>query len=394
MKPNELQVLFNKVSAHCADLNAQLNVKLADDHSTPEDYQKIKDELTAEKVRRDTIDKQLQSLSEATGNDNDNQKNSGNGMQLGSNSKDSQLNTQKQELLDYMKRKPAKNQVSSTEMSPVVPETIIYNPSSEVNSVVDLANLLTKTPVTTKKGTYPVKKRADDYLPSQDELKANNELAAPNFDDVDWSVETHRGALTISQEAIDDAEPSVLDIVGQDISEKAVNTHNHVIAPILKQFTAKSVTLDTSHSVDDVKHILNVDLDPAYVPVIIASQSFYNSLDTLKDKNGQYIFHQDITTPSKGTLLGVPVYRVGDKLFGDSGDKNAFIGDINRAVFFADRKEVNLSWEYDQVYGQYLAAVLRFGVSVADSNAGFFVSVTDGTSTGATTSTTTDASTK
>lgn len=370
----QLQIKFNKVSAKCADLNADFNKKLQDDSATVEDMQTAKDALNAEKVRRDALEAQITDLQAEI--DADSKSNNvikgGEGTNLTPQTA-SKLDHRKQEIIDYMKRIPAKNQVSSTEMSPIIPEEIIYNPESEVNSVVDLADLVTKTPVTTRRGTYPIKKRADDYLPSVEELKENSELAAPKFEEVDWEVETHRGALTISQESIDDAQPSTLGIVGQDIGEKRVNTHNHVIAPVLQGFTAKSVTIDTDHSVDDIKHILNVDLDPAYVPSIIASQSFFNVLDTLKDHNGQYVFHQDVTSSSKGTLLGVPVYKVGDTLLGKAGEMKAFIGDIGRAVFFADRKEVNLSWEYDQVYGQYLAAVLRFGATTADPDAGYFV---------------------
>lgn len=383
---NELQIKFNDVAAHCADLNAQLNAALLDDNASPKDIQKMKDDLDAAKTRRDALNTQIKALEADNNAKPEPQPAAGKNLTpQGENS----LDKRKQAILDFMQRKPAKNQVSSTEVSPLIPEEIIYNPESEVKTVVDLGDLVQKTPVTTKKGTYPIKKRAEDYLPTTEELKANPELAAPNFTDVDWSVDTHRGALTISQESIDDADPSVLSIVGEDIAEKRVNTHNHVIAPLLQSFPNIKVTLDSDHSVDDVKNILNVQLDPGYVPVIIASQSFFNALDTLKDKNGQYIFHQDITTPGRGTLLGVPVYRVGDDLIGTKkGDQAAFIGDVKRAIFFADRKEVNLSWEYDQVYGQYLAAVLRFGATVADQNAGFYVTAGDTTApAGSTTST-------
>ena len=40
---DKLQTKFNEVSAHCADLNAQLNAKLLDDTATPEDVKKIKE---------------------------------------------------------------------------------------------------------------------------------------------------------------------------------------------------------------------------------------------------------------------------------------------------------------------------------------------------------------
>lgn len=59
---DKLQVKFNEVSAHCADLNSQLNAKLLDDTATPEDVKKIKDELNAAKVRRDELNEQIKAI--------------------------------------------------------------------------------------------------------------------------------------------------------------------------------------------------------------------------------------------------------------------------------------------------------------------------------------------
>lgn len=371
MNMEALKTAWRESSAKCADLNTKVSAALTDGAFDKDSFKKLKDELDQEKVRRNGLNDQIKSLEKEQGNQSkDTVKDEKGGLDLSKKPSDKI----KQSILDYMQRKPAVNQVSSTEMSPTIPEEIIYDPTSEVNSVVDLATLIMKRPVNTPSGTYPIKQRATDYLPTTEELKANPELAAPNFEDVNWKAETHRGALTISQESIDDG-VATLEIVGQDIGEKRVNTHNHEISPILKSFTAKSIQIDSDNSVDGIKEILNVDLDPAYAPSIVASQTFFNKLDTLKDKQGQYVFHRDITSSSKGILLGVPVYRVGDDLLGEKGEAHAFIGDLSKAVFMADRKEVNLSWEYDQVYGQYLAAVLRFGVTKADENAGYFVTI-------------------
>ncbi|KMO87953.1 capsid protein, partial [Lacticaseibacillus rhamnosus] len=81
-------------------------------------------------------------------------------------------------------------------------EEIIYDPTAEVNSVVDLSTLVTKTPVTTPKGTYPILKRATDRFSSVAELAENPKLAEPEFNKVDWSVATYRGAIPLSEEAI------------------------------------------------------------------------------------------------------------------------------------------------------------------------------------------------
>ena len=52
-----------------------------------------------------------------------------------------------------------------------------------------------------------------------------------------------------------------------------------------------------------------------------------------------------------------------------------FIGDIQRAVLFADRQELGLRWTDNEIYGQYLQAVVRFDVKKADAKAGYFVTM-------------------
>lgn len=263
------------------------------------------------------------------------------------------------------------NGLTSTTISPTIPEQIIYNPANEINSVVDLSSLITKTPVSTASGTSPILKRANYVFPTVEELAKNPDMAKPEFTDVEWKVKTHRGALAISNESIQDSAIDVSGMVLQQVGEARVNTYNQAISSILTAFSKADA--NTDNLVDAFKYLLNVALDPAYHPSIVASSTMYNALDTLKDKNGQYIFHQDITGNSASTLLGIPVYRVGDDLLGKAGEAHAFIGDLARSIFFADRQNITLSWQYNEVYGQYMAAALRFDTVTADPNAGFFL---------------------
>lgn len=253
----------------------------------------------------------------------------------------------------------------------IIPDGKEYVPQKEVNTVVDLASLVSQTKVTTASGEYPILKRVTAKLASVAELAENPELAKPEFEQVEWKVATYRGAIPVSEESIEDSKVDLLDIVAQNAVEQRINTTNDAIATQLKGFTAKSVATD---NVDDLKHMLNVDLDPAYNKVIVASQSFYNYLDTLKDKNGRYMLTDNITDPaSKGTILGCPVYVVNDTLLGQTGEAHAFVGDLNRAILYADRAEMTVKWTDDKIYGTYLGLAIRFGISKADAKAGYFV---------------------
>ena len=384
---DKLQTLFNEVSAKCADLNAQLNAKLQDENASVDDFQKIKDDLTAAKARRDAINDQIKALEAEKKANSDPDKPVDNAQPNGTDLKKKPIEAKKKAINDFIhshgKVIDATSQVTSTEAGVLIPEEIIYDPTAEVNSVVDLSTLVTKTPVTTPKGTYPILKRATDRFSSVAELAENPKLAEPEFNKVDWSVATYRGAIPLSEEAIADSAVDLTSLVGQSINEKSVNTYNAMIAPVLQSFTAKATKTDTL--VDSLKHILNVDLDPAYSRALVVTQSLFNTLDTLKDNNGRYLLHDasDSITDgtAKGTILGVPVYVVGDTLLGSlAGDQKAFVGDLKRGVLFTDRQQVTLAWEDSKIYGKYLGAAFRFGVQKADANAGYFVTNTDAAS--------------
>lgn len=263
--------------------------------------------------------------------------------------------------------------ITSPDVAPTIPESILYNPENEVKSVTDLAQLVTQFQATTASGKYPIVKRATARMNSVAELAKNPDLAKPEFEEVDWKVQTYRGAIPLSQESIDDSAIDLTSLVANNAMEQKVNTTNFAIANVLKLFTAKTVA---GESVDDIKHILNVDLDPAYNKTIVASQSFYQYLDTLKDKNGQYLLHEPITDGSPRMLLGVPVTVVEDELLGAAGEAHAFIGDLARAVLYANRKDIQVRWVDDNIYGQYLQAVVRFDTKAADTKAGYFVTYT------------------
>ncbi len=273
----------------------------------------------------------------------------------------------------HMEERDGGSGITSADASVTIPESILYNPENEVKSVTDLSKLVTQFQATTASGKYPIVKRATERMNSVAELAKNPDLAKPEFQEVDWKVQTYRGAIPLSQESIDDSAIDLTSLVANNANEQKINTTNFAIASVLKSFTAKEVS---GESVDDIKHILNVDLDPAYNKSIIASQSFFQYLDTLKDKNGQYLLHEPITDGSPRMLLGVPVVVVEDELLGAAGEAHAFIGDLARGVLYANRKDIQVRWVDNDIYGQYLQVVTRFDTKVADAKAGYFVTHT------------------
>ena len=286
--------------------------------------------------------------------------------------KDNKFSEEAQAFLKYVKTKGAqRDNVTSVEAQPIIPEDIKYQPEELPETFVDLKKFVNVQPVTNASGSHPILNPAQETMVSVEELAKNPELASPKFTDIDYKVKTYRGQIPVSQEALDDSEANLANIIAKNNARQAVNTTNKYIAEVMKSFEA----VDTDN-LDDIKAIINVDIDPAYNLSLVVSQSFYQALDTLKDKNGQYLLKQDITSPTGTVLFGRPVFIIKDELFGAKGDKKAFIGDLNYAVFFADRKQASAKWVEHAIYGQVLAAYMRFDVKKGVEEAGRFLTYT------------------
>lgn len=263
---------------------------------------------------------------------------------------------------------PTTDGVVKTNTTPITSEEIVTTPIREVKTITDLKQFTTIHKASKGSGKYPILRKATSKMVSVAELEKNPALAKPEFSNVAWEVKTYRGAIPVSQESIDDADVDLLSIIAEAATQIKVNTTNAAISEVIKTFTPETVD-----SLDDLKKLLNVKLDPAYEVSFVVSQSFYQTLDTLKDKNGRYLLQDSIVSASGKVFAGKPVFVIADELIGEN---TAFVGDIKRAILFADRKELGLRWADNEIYGQYLQAVVRFDVEKADEKAGFYVTFT------------------
>lgn len=269
---------------------------------------------------------------------------------------------------ELLNTRAATDGIVKTDVSKTIPESISYNPQLEIKTVTDLKQFTNIFQATTASGKYPILKKATARLNTVAELEANPDLAKPDFDEVTWAVQTYRGAIPISNESIQDSAVDLVGLISRHANEQKLNTTNFAIANVLKSFTPAAMS-----TLDDLKKIINVTLDPAYNKAIVATQSFYNVLDTLKDGNGRYLLQDSIISPSGKTLLGMTVFVIEDELFGAAGNTTAFIGDLSRAILFANRVDVTVRWVDHNVYGQYLQVATRFDTKKADAKAGYFV---------------------
>lgn len=387
-KIKELKASINSLSTTIADKTAQVkNALEADDL---EKARTIKNEIDTAKEELKTAKADLE-LFEATKNSGGAENKTGREIETDDMTYRDKINAflhSKGTVVNDGLRFNGKDEVliSMNEVTPVVPKTdgvkktdttkvtseeLVTTPMREIKTTVDLKPFTTIYPAKKASGKYPILKKATSKMVSVAELEKNPALAKPEFEQVDWSVETYRGAIPVSQESVDDADVDLISIVAETVGQIKINTTNSAIADVLKTFTAKTVA-----NVDDIKKILNVDLDPAYDVAFVVSQSFYQILDTLKDGNGRYLLQDSITAVTGKVLLGKPVFVLSDEILGASGEAKAFVGDFKRGVLFADRKDLGLRWADNEIYGQYLQAVLRFGVKKVDAKAGYFVTFT------------------
>src|SRR5699024_6631738 len=143
----------------------------------------------------------------------------------------------------YMKSKGAKrDNVKSDDVGVTIPEDIKYIPEKEVKTVQDLSELVQKTSVSTASGKYPILKRANAKFNTVAELEKNPELARPEFETINWEVDTYRGSIPISQEALDDSVANLTAIVSENIQEQKVNTLNERIGTVLKSFNPATIS--------------------------------------------------------------------------------------------------------------------------------------------------------
>lgn len=204
------------------------------------------------------------------------------------------------------------------------------------------------------------------------ELEENPELGKTKITEVDYKIKTYRGELPLSREAIEDAQYDLIGIMQDDIQDQDEQTKLALVADILK-----TATVVNASGYDGLKDILNVKIKSVYNKVLVVTDSMFNALDKVKDKEGRYMLQPDITSPTGYSFSGKPIYPIADELFGSEGDMKYFIGDIHYFLTLFDRMELSVQWEDNHRFGKNLASYLRFDVEKTDADAGVFGTYTD-----------------
>ncbi|MGT2743643.1 phage major capsid protein [Streptococcus plurextorum] len=261
--------------------------------------------------------------------------------------------------------------VKTTDVGAIIPKEVLQ-PQKEPERQNPLLNLIHVVNVSSGSGSYPVLKKSNRKMVEVGELEENPELGKTKITEVDYKIKTYRGELPLSREAIEDAQYDLIGIMQDDIQDQDEQTKLALVADILK-----TATVVNASGYDGLKDILNVKIKSVYNKVLVVTDSMFNALDKVKDKEGRYMLQPDITSPTGYSFSGKPIYPIADELFGSEGDMKYFIGDIHYFLTLFDRMELSVQWEDNHRYGKNLASYLRFDVKKTDADAGVFGTYTD-----------------
>ena len=275
-------------------------------------------------------------------------------------------------LNEYIRSKGQKREgLKIVDGGALIPKETLQ-PQKTKDRNVDLSKLVRVVKVKTGSGEYAVISKSKNKMTKTKELEKNPELAKSEIKTVKWSVDTYRGELSVSKEMIDDADYNIMELVEEDAVNQEVNTKNFEIANIMKSATAVNAS-----GFDGLKDVINKKIPSVYDVSIVATDSMFNALDKVKDKEGRYMLQPDPTSPTGYTFKKKIIYTVPDDLLGAENDMKAFIGDIYEFIALFDREQTTVKWTPHEIYGEKLGLFARFGLNKTNEEAGAFVTYTD-----------------
>nr|DAO65679.1 MAG TPA: major capsid protein [Caudoviricetes sp.] len=173
------------------------------------------------------------------------------------------------------------------------------------------------------------------------ELGEIQEMNAEVFERITYKVKDFGGILPVSRFLLQDSPENLLAYLGKWFMKKQVVTENKEIIAVLKTLTKKAIT-----KVDEIKEAFNVTLDPIFLDntKVLTNQDGFNVLDSLKDKNGNYLLQPVVTDPTKRTLFGKEVIVLPNThLPNETANKfPLYVGDLREAVRVYELNELEI----------------------------------------------------
>ena len=242
-----------------------------------------------------------------------------------------------------------------------------------------LQNLITVVPVKTKSGarTFRVRSQQTGFA-NVAEGGAIGTKDTPNYTRLEYTVAKYAGIYEATNELMEDSDANIAHELTRWIGTESRVTRNNLILAAIKTISSTAIAAGA----DGLKKALNVTLKPYFrnSAVIVTNQDGLNYLDTLKDKNDQYLLKPEVADATQYRFAGFPV-KVYDNDTMPSNTATSgklgipfIIGDLKEAIVMFERKGVSIlgsnvagdAFAHDMTY---FRAIEREVVKVRDSAA-------------------------
>lgn len=239
----------------------------------------------------------------------------------------------------------ADNNIGLNAGSVIIPETIL-TPEHEQHQFPRLRSLVRTVKVSTTTGKLPVFQTSSDKLSVHTEFQPSERYAAPEIKPINWDLKTYTGNYAFSQDLISDSSYNWQSELSSRLQELKDNTNDDLI---INALTNGVTTKTATDLISDIKTALNVNLKPqdSQAASIVLSQSAYNELDQMTDKEGRPLVQPDVTKGTGQSILGKTVVVVDDLLFpaAKAGDANIIVAPLQKAV---------INFQNNEITGQFI----------------------------------------
>ena len=239
----------------------------------------------------------------------------------------------------------ADNNIGLNSGSVIIPETIL-TPEHEQHQFPRLGSLVRTVKVSTTTGKLPVFQTSSDKLSVHTEFQPSERHAAPEIKPINWDLKTYTGNYAFSQDLISDSSYNWQSELSSRLQELKDNTNDDLI---INALTNGVTTKTATDLISDIKTVLNVNLKPqdSQAASIVLSQSAFNELDQMTDKEGRPLVQPDVTKGTGQSILGKTVVVVDDLLFpaAKAGDANIIVAPLQKAV---------INFQNNEITGQFI----------------------------------------
>lgn len=227
----------------------------------------------------------------------------------------------------------------------IVPKDIDTMIHEKKRDFVSLEPYVTVESVSTRSGSRVIEKNAD-ITPFTEitELTDLDDMDNPKFAPLSYNIKDRGGILPISNSLLQDTDQNLMSYLATWIAKKSVITRNQLILALLN--TKSKVTLS---GLDDIKRVLNVDLDPSISQgaIILTNQDGFHYLDTQKDSDGRDLLQPNPINPTQKMLKGKPIVVLANRWLPTTGTDTKLapiiIGDLKEAVVLFDRQQYSIA---------------------------------------------------